>query len=203
MFKLRFKLAASSLLLVSVLLSASAAVHGQTTLEWMVLARAGEGFSVSLPVKPEEDTDRMTTDGKVYKMRLYTSVDGATGLIYMVAMQEFPPAVERLSSALRLEQFMDGFKEGLNKSLGGLSDAKLDLRRDRDLDLKGHLGLQYTLSLGQTRGLVRAFDGSPRMYVLLVMGAEEKDANVVRFFDSFEIKAAPAPVPEPATEVKP
>lgn len=198
----QLKLAALPLL-VGLLLLSAASVQGQTTLEWITLASASEGFSVKLPVKPDEETDQRTWAGKVYKMRRYTSVDEATGLTYTVAMQEFPPVNERLDSAARLEQFMKGVKEGLNEAIAGLSDAKLNLQRDRDLDLKGHSGLQYRLSLGEIRGLVRAFDASPRMYALMVVGADEKNSHVLRFLDSFEIKPAPAPGAEPVTEPKP
>lgn len=201
MFMLCRKLAVGSLLLLSLLLSAAVAAHGQTTLEWITLTPANEGFSVKLPAKPDEDTDRVALMGNSYKMRLYTAVDNADGLLYMVVMQEFPSLAGVLSPAARLEQFMEGFKEGLNKSIGNAT-TKLDLQPDRGLDLKGHFGRQFKLTFGETSGLVRAFDASPRMYVLLVMGADEKNSNVARFFDSFEIKPAPPPVPLPITETK-
>ena len=148
-----------------------------------------------MPVKPEEQTDRVPVMGNTYQMRIYTGVD-ASGMVYMVAMQEFPSIAMALAPSKRLEQFMAGFKEGLAKSLI-TSGGKLELMPERDLDLKGHFGRQYTLSFAESRGLVRAFDGSPRMYVLLVMGADEKNSSVGRFFDSFEITPAPAPIPKP------
>ena len=191
MFKLRFKLAASSLLLASLVLSAAAVAHAQTTLEWITLTPANEGFTVKLPAKPEADTDHVTLMGNSYQMRLYTAVDDADGLLYMVVMQEFPSIASVLTPAARLEQFMEGFKEGLNKSFGN-ANTKVDVQPDRDVDMKGHLGRQFKLSFAETRGLVRAFDASPRVYVLLIMGADEKNANVVRFFESFEIRPAPA-----------
>lgn len=203
MFKSRTPLVAASWLFVSLMMSAAAAAPRLGASEWLVVAPAGEGFSVSLPVKPEEQTDRIPMMGNTYKMRLYTGVDEANGLLYMVIMQELPTLAGVLGPAASLEKFMAGFKEGLNKSLGNVAGSKLDLQPDRDLDLKGHVGRQYTLSFNETRGLVRAFEASPRMYVLLVMGAGEKNSSVARFFDSFEIKPAPAPVPQPITETKP
>jgi hypothetical protein len=201
MRKSRIALVVAWLLIIAAVHSSAAAGSHQRATEWIVLAPAGEGFSVSLPVKPEEQTDRIPMMGNTYKMRLYTSVDEASGLLYMVIMQEFPP-LSGLVPAARLEKFMEGFKGGLNQSIGNAA-TKVDLLPDRDLDLKGHVGRQYKLSFGETRGLVRAFDGSPRMYVVLVMGADEKNSSVGRFFDSFEIKPAPAPVSQPVTETKP
>ena len=195
MFRSGTALIALALLLVSLLTAQAAVRPPQGASEWILVAPVGEGFSIRMPVKPEEQTDRVPVMGNTYQMRLYTGVD-ASGMVYMVAMQEFPSIAMALAPSKRLEQFMAGFKEGLAKSLI-TSGGKLELMPERDLDLKGHFGRQYTLSFAESRGLVRAFDGSPRMYVLLVMGADEKNSSVGRFFDSFEIKAAPAPVPGP------
>jgi len=63
--------------------------------------------------------------------------------------------------------------------------------------IKGHLGREYTLTVAESRGLVRAFDATSRMYVLLVMGGNEGDSRRARFFDSFEITPAPNPVAKP------
>jgi hypothetical protein len=200
MARLRVKLATATLLLVSLLTSAATASQIQGAAEWLVLTPVDEGFSVKFPVKPDEETDRVALMGSAYKSRLYTAV-GTDRTLYMVVMQEFPSGSAVLTPAVRLEQFMDGFKEGLQKSIGS-TDTKIELVPDRDLDLKGRAGRQFKLSFGEARGLVRAFDAMPRMYVLLVMGADEKDESVVRFFNSFEIRPAPAPVPQPLTETK-
>jgi len=197
MFKSRIPLMAAALLLVSLLTAQAAACPVQGASEWILVAPAGEGFSIRMPVKPEEQTDRVPMMGNTYQMRLYMGVDEASGLLYMVVMQEFANVAGVLEPSKRLEQFMRGFKEGLTKSLGAVPGGKLELMPERDLDLKGHLGRQYTLSFAESRGLVRAFDASPRMYVLLVLGADERNSSVGRFFDSFEITPAPAPVPKP------
>ena len=172
--------------------------------EWIVLTPTGEGFSIQLPVKPEEQTDRTTFESNTYKMRLYTSNDEASGLLYMVVMQEFPDLSGILTPPVRLDKFMDGFKEGFAKSLAESSGMKVDVQTDRDISLKGAaLGRQYILSMGETRGLLRAFDANPRNYVLMVLGGDEKKAEVKRFFDSFEIKSAPPPIPQPLPKAKP
>jgi hypothetical protein len=172
--------------------------------DWIVITPPDEGFSVQLPVKPEEQTDRNTFETNTYKMRLYTSNDEATGLLYMVVMQEFPELSGVLTPTVRLDKFMVGFKDGFAKSLAESSGAKVDVQADRDLTLKGAaIGRQYILSIGETRGLMRTFDANPRNYVLIVIGGDEKSAEVRRFFDSFEIKAAPPPIPQPLTPAKP
>ena len=137
-------------------------------------------------------------------MRLYTSNDEASGLLYMVVMQEFPDLSGVLTPAVRFDNFMDGFKQGFVKSVAESAGMTVDVQADRDLSLKGAaIGRQYILSLGESRGLLRAFDANPRNYVLMVLGGDEKKAEVKRFFDSFEIKGAPPPIPQPLKTTKP
>ena len=186
------------LLLLAVLVAPALAGPVYKAGDWIVINPPDEGFSVQLPAKPEEQTDRSTFESNTYKMRLYTSNDQASGLLYMVVMQEFPDLSGVLTPAVRFEKFMDGFKQGFAKSLADSAGMKVDVQFDRDLNLKGAtIGRQYILSLGETRGLLRAFDANPRNYVLMVLGGDHKKAEVNRFFDSFEIKAAPPPIPQP------
>jgi hypothetical protein len=184
------------LLLLAFLVAPALAAPVYKVGDWIVIAPPDEGFAIQLPVKPEEQTDWSTFETKTYKMRLYTSNDEAGKLLYMVVMQEFPDLSGVLTPAVRFDKFMEGFKEGFVKSLAESSGMKVDVQADRDLSLKGAvIGRQYILSLGESRGLLRAFDANPRNYVLMVLGGDEKKAEVKRFFDSFEIKAAPPPIP--------
>ncbi len=193
----------ASLLLISLFMAPALAIPQQEAGQWIVIAPADEGFSVQLPVKPEEQLDRVPMMGNTYKMHMYTSVDESSGMLYMVIMQEFPAVAGALTPAVRLDKFMDGFKQGLIKSLSNTPGSIPDLQPDKDLDLKGHPGKQYMLSLGESRGLVRAFDAGRRVYVLLVLGADEKNSSVGKFLGSLEITAAPAPVAIPITDAKP
>jgi hypothetical protein len=195
MYNSRIHLVAAAVLLGS-LLAAQTSAFAQGAGDWNLVAPSGEGFSVRMPVKPQEETSRVPQMGNTYQMRLYTAFDEPSGMLYMVAMQEFSSAVGTLAPSVRLEEFMKGFKEGLSESMGA-AGAKLELTPERDLDLKGHFGRQYTLSVAIARGMVRAFDATNRMYVLVAMSRNERSPNLSRFFDSFEIIPAPAPVPKP------
>jgi hypothetical protein len=135
--------------------------------------------------------------GNTYLLRLYTGNDDSTGLLYMVVMQEYAGVTGVLTPTARLESFMNGFKKGLGESLATAVGGKFDLVLARDLTLAGKPGRQYTLTVGESRGLVRAFDAGRRVYLLMILGADEKNSAAVTFFDSFEIKPAPDPVPQP------
>jgi hypothetical protein len=201
--KSRYHLSAR-LFLLTLLVAPALAAPVYKAGDWIVITPPDEGFSVQLPVKPEEQTDRTTFESNTYKMRLYTSNDQASGLLYMVVMQEFPDLSGVLTPAVRFDKFMDGFKQGFAKSLAESAGMKVDVQPDRDINLKGAtIGRQYILSMGETRGLLRAFDANPRTYVLMVLGGDEKKAEVNRFFDSFILKTAPPPIPQPLTTNKP
>ncbi|MBC8028837.1 MAG: hypothetical protein H7Z16_01890 [Pyrinomonadaceae bacterium] len=182
--------------LLGALFAAQTSAFAQGSGDWQLVAPSGEGFSVRMPLKPDEETDRVPQAGSTYQMRLYTAFDKPSGMLYMVAMQEFSSAVGAMAPSTRLEEFMKGFKEGLGESMGA-AGAKLELTPERDLDLKGRFGRQYTLTVATARGMVRAFDAVNRMYVLVAIGGREGGPNIGRFFDSFEITPAPAPVPRP------
>ena len=201
--KLTTQLIAATLLLASLLIAPAVASPPQGTSEWIVLAPADEGFTVQVPVKPDEQLQRIPMMGNTYKMHLFTSVHEASGVLYMAIMQEFPALSAVLTPAARLDKFMEGFKQGLIKSLSNTPGTQPDIQPDRDLELKGHIGRQYTLSFGESRGLVRTFDAGRRVYVLLVLGADEKNSSVGKFLSSFEITTAPDPVAIPIPETKP
>jgi len=188
---------------VSLLIAPAAASPPQGTTDWVVLAPVGEGFTVQVPVKPEEQLERIPMMGNTYKMHLFTSVHEASGVLYMAIMQEFPALSAVLTPAARLDKFMEGFKQGLIKSLSNTPGTQPDIQPDKDLALKEHIGRQYTLSVGESRGLVRTFDAGRRVYVLLVLGADEKNSSVGKFLSSFEITTAPDPVAIPIPETKP
>jgi len=193
MFKRRIPLMSAAFLLVSMLASQRVA-YPSSEAEWTLVAPPDEGFSVRMPVKPADETDRVPMLGNTYLMRMYSSVDEPTGMVYMVVMQEVSSVAGALEPSKRIEQFMKGFQEGMAKSM---ANVKLEITPDRDLDLKGHFGRQYKLAVADSRGVVRAFDATTRVYVLVALGGDERKSGVRLFLDSFEITPAPAPVPKP------
>ena len=179
---------------IALIFAGSARAQSDT---WKVITPEGEGFSVKLPINPEISSDRVPIMGNVYQMRLYTATDRQTGLLCMVVMQEFPSVTGALTPAKRLDAFVNGFKSGLGESLSSAVGGKFEMTLDRELNLGRNIGRQYFLSIGESRGLVRAYDGGRRAYVLLILGAQEKDPAATQFLGSFEIRPAPDPVPQP------
>ncbi|HEY8185323.1 MAG TPA: hypothetical protein VIF64_04615 [Pyrinomonadaceae bacterium] len=163
---------------------------------WTTLRPAGEGFSLQLPLEPKAESSNVPILGDDYLMKMYTAVDDPNRMLYMAVMQEFPAVVASLKPAQRLDQFMNGFRNGFVKALT-TSCPDVDLKLDTELTIKGRMGRQYSLDCKGVHGLIRVIENERRMYVLLVMGGDERNAGVGHFFDSFEILPAPVPVPKP------
>ena len=199
MFKYTLKRLAATLLLAAATVAHVAAGPGQDSGSWELVAPPSEGFTVRLPLKPEEQSDRIPFEGKAYLMRMYTAPDKVNGTLYMVIMQEFASVGAALDTSERFENFIIGFKEGMAKTLG-TSAAPMEMKADADLNLKGNFGRQYLLSFGSTRGLVRGYTTKDRIYVLVAIGGNAGNESTKRFFDSFDITPAPAPMPMPITK---
>ena len=71
--------------------------------EWVVVAPNGEGFSVNMPVKPSEETTLVPLGGSTYLLRLYTSNDAESGLLFMTSMQECPSIMGKVDPGAKLE----------------------------------------------------------------------------------------------------
>lgn len=190
---------AATLLIGAVMVSNVPAVRGQESGNWELIARPAEGFTIRMPVKPEEQSDRIPFERNTYLMRMYTAPDRHNGMLFMVLMQEISSAGAALETRQRFETFMNGFKEGMAKTLG-TEAAPLEMKAEGDLNLKGSFGRQYALSFGNSRGLVRGYDAKNRIYVLVVVGGSAGNESTRRFFDSFAIMPAPVPVPMPITK---
>lgn len=168
---------------------------------WVTLTPAGEGFSVQLPSKPQEEPGRAPILGEEYASKMYTVQDATNRIMFLTVMQEFPAAVATLKPVERLDEFMNGFRESFIKEITATC-PNVDVRLDRELKLNDRLGRQYSLNCREIPGLIRVFETERRIYVLVVMGGDEKHDGVSRFLQSFEILPAPAPVPLPKVGTK-
>ena len=149
-------------------------VPGQTESPWVSWAPADDGFSVLLPGTPDVQKQQTPILGNNYEMRMYTSIEAKSGLVFIVVMQELPTVTAVLTPDKKLDSFMGGFQEGFSKSLPNM---KVEMKLERDLALKGNYGRQYGVSVAETRGLARVYDGGHRVYLLMAMGGSETHAR--------------------------
>src|SRR5688500_19622623 len=72
MFKPVLKQMAATLLLAAATVAHVSAVPRQDSGSWELVAPPAEGFTVRMPLKPEEQSDRIPFEGNTYLMRMYT-----------------------------------------------------------------------------------------------------------------------------------
>jgi hypothetical protein len=159
---------------------------------WVTVAPDTGGFSVLMPAKPALETEQAPIAGNKYETNTYSASEAKTGNIYLVITQETPTITQALTTAKRMDQFVEGFKEGF-----GDSKRKAELTYDRELALDGRYGRQYTFAYAETRGILRAYDSGKRVYVLLALGGDEQTAGIARFLESFKFTTSLPTPPKP------
>ena len=165
---------------------------------WVTVTPDTGGFSVLMPTKPVLETDQAAIAGNKYATNTYSASEAGSGNIYLVITQETPTITQALSTAKRMDHFVVGFREGF-----GEGKVKAEVNYDRELALDGRYGRQYKFAYAETRGILRAYDGGKRMYVLLALGGDEQNAGIARFLESFKFTAPPPPANSPAPKAKP
>lgn len=172
------------------------AAQSEPAADWVSVAPDGSGFSVLMPAKPEVATEQSPIGANKYQTSTYTKADPNTGNVYLLVTQDLPNVTQTLTAARRMDEFVTGFKQGF-----GDGKTKVEMIYDRDLDLDGRYGRQYAFSYGARSGIVRAYDGGNRIYVLLAVGGDERNSGVARFLNSFKftapLPAAAASPPKP------
>lgn len=190
--------AALAAMLLLLLAAPHAAAQGARAGGWVRVEPAGKDFSVLMPSQPQVETDEVPIMGGKYRTRMYTSIDDDhDAAVYLAVTQELPTLAAALRPAEKLDEFIDGFREGFAGPLGAATGAKVELTFRQDLELKGRRGRLYAVAIAETPGLLQVYDGGRRVFLLFVLGARDGHARAARFFNSFDLKGA-APAPPPA-----
>ena len=147
---------------------------------WQKIAPVGESFRILMPTQAVEASRRIPLDDKdSISERVYCSL--AAGRRYMVASftKTSPDRVPALSSfdnfILGIEQSFKGSKEEISKTL----------TFDRDIPFEKGIARQYRIKLGEYPGIARFIGADKAFYAVMVIGADENDAEVQRFLSSF------------------
>lgn len=151
------------------LLAASSSAYQST--DWVKVAPIGSGFSVMMPVKPEEQVEQGSD--------LTTHIFGATteNGLYIAAYGDYAPSV-----SLNADEELIASRDRFLKSL----DAKLISTKNITFD--GRHGIEFTGENGQASFKSRVFIFGNRVHQIAVAVFKGKDnsENVNRFLTSFE-----------------
>ena len=195
------------------------AASAQTTLEWIVLSPAREGFTARMPQQPVTTTLHVQGRGL-----------DASGLRYAADADDAPTFVvwsmkgtfikEPLGGGDRARKasngvapYLDGVAELAwellitpemerleRKGVSGRAMAELDLGMSyvRELDIGGLPAREYSVKFEAERGIVYVCSEGEQVYVVAAFGPDARDARLRQFIESFALKSSP---PAPPTVV--
>jgi TonB family protein len=211
-----------ALTLVAVSLCARAAV-AQTTMEWIVLSPASEGFTARVPRQPVSTPQRVQARGLDASGLRYAAAD-EDGTTFVVWSMKGSHAGGPLGGGDRATKFRDGVAPFLDevaelawellvtpelerikrevsvwKRRGAAERVEMTYRRG--LEVGGLPAREYSVTLEKLRGHVYLCSEGAQVYVVAALGADARDERLRQFVDSFALKsAAPA---APAAESTP
>jgi hypothetical protein len=140
-----------------------------------------DGFSLSMPGKPDKNDSTIASAAGPLPLRMYTLSKGFEGFI--TGYTEYPDIV---FTSTQPEDLLDGAQQG------AISNVKGEVTSQRSITLNGHPGREIVgISPDQNVGFTaRVFLAKPRMY-MLVYTQYDKDKPISedgkKFLDSFQI----------------
>src|SRR5438067_93322 len=146
--------------------------------QWERYTGKGEAFTALFPERPSAATTYRPVrffdfrKAEQYRGTLYNAYsDGAVYLIYSFPRRSEP-----------LQKFVDEFADRYSSSIKLISA--------RDINLNGASGQRDTIKFRDVDGVLDFYITENRAYILEVVGADESNASVKRFLDSFTIGRA-------------
>jgi TonB family protein len=178
----------------------SQSVKGQTTSPWIEFSPSDESFRVSMPRRPEQESQTqsygdLSVSGKKYT----TTLEGTTFVVWSLVKLNAHP-----DFATDGDAYLDACADLVWESL--LKPARDKLPRDgriragmgytKELPTRPLSGREYSITLGEQAGTTRFYVDAARIYVLLAMNTPGGPWESERFVQSFTLKPGP---PMPAT----
>jgi hypothetical protein len=146
------------------------APHAAQTGEWIKLAPPGGGFSVMMPIKPNESMETKEN----YTVHSYGAATANT--IFIAVYVDYAPSV-KLNDAAELVANRDNFLKGLNARLISSKEIKLD----------GRSGLEFIAEDDRRSYKSRVYILGNRVHQIATAVFKDSDdtEKVDRFFASF------------------
>ena len=188
------------------------AAAAQATLEWIVLAPAGEGFTARTPVEPAPTEQRVRANGlDASGLRYAADADDAT--TFVVWSMKGSRAGRQLGGGDRAAKTSYGVISYLDEVAelawellvtpelerlareGRVGERApripIEMSYVRAFELGGLPAREYSVTLEKKRGRVYVCSEGERVYVVAALGSYAPDARLKQFMDSFALKSAP------------
>jgi TonB family protein len=201
-----------ALLAVSLCACAAAA---QTTLEWILLSPAGEGFTARAPRQPVSTPQRVRANGlDASGLRYAAAPDDATTFVVWSmkgshAGGQLGGGDRAIKTSYGVAPFLDTagelawellvtpeFARLEQKGVTGarLAELEVGMTYVREFEVSGLPAREYAVRLERERGHVYVCSEGAQVYVVAALGADG-DARLRRFVDSFALKSIPPETP--------
>ncbi len=152
---------------------------------WQRIAPVGESFTVTMPTRALEVSRLIPlNDRDSVSERVYYSLAGGKRYMVVSFVRTSPDRVPALSS---FDEFLHGIEQSFKT---GENEVSKSLTFDHDLTFGGGPARQYHVKIGAYPGVARFLGTEKMFYALIVIGADESDASVVRFLSSFALGEA-------------
>ena len=188
--------------------------RAQTTLEWIVLSPAGEGFTVKAPRRPVSTPQRVQANGLdasglryaaaaddattfvVWSMKGSSasgplSGDGREKLRYGGVASYLDEVAELAWELLVTPEFERLKREGVNGRR--IAELGVGMMYEREFEVGGLPAREYSVKLEDVLGPVYVCSEGAQVYVVAALGADARDARLRQFVDSFALKSAKPP----------
>jgi TonB family protein len=149
--------------------------------DWKKIAPVGESFTVSMPTAATVVSRVIPLNEESWvPERVYYSITNNRRYMIVSFSRTRPDQTPALSS-------FTGFTRVMERSFVSKDNEIRSLTFEQNLSDESGVVKQYHLQLGDYRGVAQFIGVEKNFYALMVIGADETDANVRRFLNSFEL----------------
>jgi TonB family protein len=204
--------------------SAQAQTLARPESEWVAVSPEGEGFNVRMPTLPVTVAQRVQSNGlDASGTRYATASDERTSFVIWsmkgsdangplgpggYAGKSFPggaaylDAVDELAWELLIApEFVRLARERVSRQR--VAEMRLGMVYKGEFELSGMPARQFYVGLESGRGLVYVCGEGSRVYVVAALGADDRDARLKQFLDSFALKVGAPPSTAPGVGLGP
>src|SRR6266850_6690205 len=152
--------------------------------DWETLRPEGEEFTIVMPKGSTVDTGPFPYHKMELNTRLYLSSSRPGPLLAVASLSGIKSNPALYSDFERFNSYVDAFKNWFpSKARGKDAVAKLSLLGNTTFH--GHPGREYSLTVGDLKGVVHAYSTKKRFYTVVVLNTKKDDSLQERFLSSF------------------
>ena len=192
------------LLVVSLSAAIFSKVNGQaiapgsqttSTSNWETLRPENEEFAVLMPKGSSFETSKEPYHKMEINTRTYISQVPNGPTLAVVSLSGIKSNPTAYTETQRVNSYVDAFKKLFTPKLKKTVPPKLHFVRNKTL--MGHVGREYSLTVGDLSGTVHAFATRKRFYALVYLHTKKDDPIQEEFLSSFKLPERMDTTPQP------